>query len=145
MTPEAQDKAAAEAINREAWESAEQKAVKEAMKHAYRLVDDGVEIIGGTTVAAGVCGIDHGDLRRSINRDGRRLALDHAVAIATRIGRTNPGHATRIAAAIVLPIGLLVFPRTTLTDKERADRYEAYIRSMPLGDQHIANALGGTR
>jgi hypothetical protein len=53
--------------------------------------------------------------------------------------------ATRIGAALVNPLDLQVFPRTTLTDKERADRLEAAMRAMPLGDQILANVLGGTR
>lgn len=126
-------------------DSNEKDAVDDALRKAYRLLDDGVESIGGIAVAAGVCGFDRGDLRRCLDRNGRKLALDHAVAIAARIRQFNYGLSTRIGAAIVDPLDLQVFPRTTLTDKERADRLEAAMRAMPMGEQIVANVLGGTR
>lgn len=129
----------------EASEAAKDSLVGSAIRRAYRLIDDGTHLIGGMGVAAGLCKLDSGDLRRCLDRNGRRLALDHAVAIAARIRQENYGYATRIGAAIVLPLDLLVFPRTTLTDKERADRLETFMRAMPMGDELVSRALGGTR
>ena len=129
----------------EAQDAVESTLVAGGLRRAYRLLDDGVERIGGIAVAAGLCGMDRGDLRRALDRNGRRIALDHAVAIAARLRQYDYGHATRIGAALVEPLDLLVFPRTTLTDKERADRYEAVLRSMPMGTELIAQILAGTR
>lgn len=126
-------------------DSDEKERVEDCTKKAYRLFDDGIESIGGIAVAAGVCGYDRGDLRRAIDRNGRKLALDHAIAIGARIRQFNYGLATRIGAAIVDPFDLQVFPRTTLTDKERADRLEAAMRTLPMGSELVANILGGTR
>lgn len=126
-------------------ESTEQERTDDALRKVYRYLDDGVESIGGIAVAAGVCGYDRGDLRKSLDRNGRKLALDHAVAIAARIRIFNYGLATRIGGALVEPLDLQVFPRTTLTDKERADRLEAFMRGMPMGGELVAAALGGTR
>ena len=126
-------------------ESLEKDLVDTALRKVHRYLDDGVESIGGLAVAAGVCGYDRSDLRRALDRNGRKLALDHALAIAARINSYNRGLATRIGAALVDPLDLQVFPRTTLTDKERADRLEAAMRAMPMGSELVANILGGTR
>lgn len=118
--------------------------VTDSIRLTRRLLADGVEAIGGIVVAAGVCGYDRGDLYKSIDGE-RRIALEHVIAIATRIRQTNYGLATRIGQALVTPLDLQVFPRTTLTDKERADRCEAALRAMPMGAELVAQILGVTR
>lgn len=107
----------------------------------YRSVSDGIGSLGGLDVAAGVCGTNAGDLRRSIDRDGRRLCIEHAMSIGMRLCKYNASLATRIASAFVFPFGLEVFPRVTLTPEEKARRLERMLRSMPLGDQLVEEAL----
>lgn len=126
-------------------DAVESARVAKSLRTVYRLLDDGVERLGGIAVGAGLCGMDRGDLRRALDRNGRRIALDHALAIAARLRQYDYGYATRIGAALVEPLDLLVFPRVTLTDKERADRLEAAMRTMPMGEELIARVLGGTR
>lgn len=122
----------------------ERDLVAVAMRTTRRLLADGVEAIGGIAIAAGVCGYDRGDLYKAVDGE-KRIALEHVLAISTRIRQTNYELATRIGQALVSPLDLQVFPRTTLTDKERADRCEAVLRAMPMGDELVAKILGGTR
>lgn len=133
-------------MNAEALDNASQGLAQSCLRLVYRHLDDGIEGIGGMIVAAGACGLDRGDLRRSIDRNGRRgVVLDDIVHIGQRIRAVNYGLITRIASAIVQPWDLDVFPRVSLTDKERADRLEQLVRSMPLGAQLVEEALGGRR
>lgn len=142
MTAEAQEKAIQAAA--EASDPADQRLVQQAVRRIHRHLDDGIEVIGGIAVAAGICGYDRGDLRREIDRT-RRLSVEHALAIGARIRHYHYGLATRLGAALVEPLDLCVFPRTTLTDKERADRLEAAMRAMPMGEELLSRVLGGTR
>ena len=107
----------------------------------YRLIGDGMRSIGGLDIAAGVCGTNAGDLRRSLDGDGRRLCLLHTMKLGARIRRYNASLATQIASAFVFPMDLEVFPRVTLTADERARRLERMLRSMPLGEQLVEEAL----
>lgn len=106
-----------------------------------RFTGDGIGSIGGLDVAAGVCSANPGDLRRSLDNDGRRLSVLHAMLLGTRITRFNPTLAVKIASAFVYPFGLEVFPRVTLTPEEKARRLERMLRSMPLGDRLVEEAL----
>ena len=107
-----------------------------------RYLGDAIEGIGGSEIAAGICGVDRSDLRKSIDeRAGRGLWWRHIVGIGRRALRTNPSLILRLGSALVAPLDLEVFPRVTLTDKERADRYERLIRSMPMGEQLLEEAL----
>jgi hypothetical protein len=129
-------------IGAEALDNAADGVAAGCLRLAYRHFDDAIEGIGGMVVASGACGLDRGDLRRSIDRNGRRgVVLDDIVRIGMRIRAVNYGLITRIASAIVQPWDLEVFPRVTLTDKERADRLERLVRSMPLGQQLVEEAL----
>ena len=94
-----------------------------ALRTTRRLLADGIEAIGGIVVAAGICGHDRSDLYKAVDGE-KRISLEHTLAIATRIRQTNYGLATRIGQALVTPLDLQVFPRTSLTDKERADRLD---------------------
>lgn len=115
-----------------------------ALRSARRHLADGIEAIGGIVVAAGVCGHDRGDLYKAVD-GSKRIALEHVLAISARIRIVNYGLATKIGAALVSPLDLQVFPRTTLTDKERADRLEAAWRATPMGNEIVEQILGGSR
>lgn len=125
---------------------ADSSAVDRSARQLYRMIADGIESIGGIEVAAGVVGLNRGDLRRCVDRDGRRLAVEHAMALGARLRFYNTGLVTRIADAIVSPLDLCVFPRVKLTDKERADLLETVVRGLgPIGEQLIEQAYGGRR
>jgi hypothetical protein len=132
-------------------DDAEKTLVEECIRKTRRFLDDGIEVIGGMTVAAGVCGKDRSDLRRALNNEPQYpLALKHAIAIGARIARHNPSAATKIGAAIVRPLELLVFPRVTLKVEERAARLETRLRTIAASmgvdpDQFVEDALGGNR
>jgi hypothetical protein len=125
--------------------SDERKLVTTCTGKVYTLVKHGLASIGGLDVAAGVCGTNAGDLRRSLDRDGRRLCLDHAVAITARIRKYNGSLATQIAAAIVYPAGLLVFPRVEMKPEEEVRRLKAKLlaigTSIGVGDSLVEEAL----
>ena len=116
--------------------------VAESSRSAYRLLNDAVAQVGALQ-AAGACGTNHGDLRRSLDRDGRRLALEHAMAIGAVMD--NSDLAYDICTAIVKPFGFVIGePRAPMTDKERADRCESALRLLgPVGEQALRAALGG--
>lgn len=125
----------------------EGKVVARSAAHAYRHLADSLDAIGGIDVAAGITGMDRSDLRKAIDRtvvnnSVRRIPLEHAMAVATRLARYNPSLAEKLGAAIVYPLGLDVRPRVTITDKERADRLEAHMRAQPYGDRIVADLLG---
>lgn len=124
---------------------AERKLVATCTTKVYTLVSNGLSAIGGLDVAAGVCGCHAGDLRRSLDRDGRRLSVDHAMAIMSRVRKFNGTVATQIAAALVYPAGLLVFPRVEMTADEQNRRLRARLMaigtSMGVGDQLVEEAL----
>lgn len=119
----------------------EREQVEEASRLMYRWVSECAETIGGIDVAAGVCGIDRGDLRRGIDRNGRYVRGEHFVAIGARASRYNPTLATKLGSAMVQALGLEVFPRVSLTPEEKARRLEELIRRMPMGEQMLAEAL----
>lgn len=125
--------------------AAERKLVATCTTKVYSLVSSGLVHIGGLDVAAGICGGHAGDLRRSLDRDGRKLSVDQAMAIMTRIRKYNGAAATQIAAAFVYPAGLLVFPRVEMTADEKCRRYEAKLMAiggaMGVGDSLVEEAL----
>lgn len=126
----------------EAQADADTSSVGRESRQLYRMLSDGIESIGGIEIAAGIVGLNRGDLRRCLDHDGRRIAVEHTMAIGARLRLYNPNLATRIASAFCSVFDLEVFPRVTLTDKERADRLERLVRSMPLGDQILQQTLG---
>jgi len=126
----------------ESQDNAETAAVESASRKVYRHLTDGIECIGGIIVAAGVCGARHGDLRRALDRRDRYIAVEDCIAIGTRLRLYNATLATKLGSALVETFDLDVFPRVTMTDKERADRLERLVRSMPLGEQLLADTLG---
>jgi hypothetical protein len=144
MSAESQSLSSLQSMERDA-SALESGRVEDAARKVYRLLADAIEALGGLDVAAGVCGIDRADLRRGVDRAGRYVRVEHAIALGARVARYNPTLATKLGSALVEAFGLEVFPRVTLTDRERADRLEALVRRMPLGDQLLAEALGGKR
>jgi hypothetical protein len=137
MTAEALAKEAAAEVDRDA----ERTLVQTSARQVYRLVMDNLESVGGIESAAGICGIDRGDLRRALDRSGRYLAVEHVMAIGARMRRFNASVATLIGGAVMRPLDLLVFPRVQLTDAERAARYERLILAMPMGAELARKAL----
>lgn len=127
----------------EASASAEKATVDTSVRRVYRLAEEAVQAVGGMEVAAGICGMDRGDLRRALDHKGRYLSVDHLLALAARAAKTNATLAAQLGAALVLPMGLVAKQRRRLTDKQRADALEAYVRRMPTGLQMIEQALGG--
>lgn len=127
----------------------ERKVVIACVGKVYAGIRESLGSIGGLDVAAGICGINAGDLSRSLNKDGRKLSVDHAMAVVARLRRYNATLATKIGSALVYPIGLDVFPRVTLTPEEQAHRYRAKLlaigQSLGVGDQLVTEALGEQR
>lgn len=137
MSAEALDKPA-----RESRADTDERLLNDAFDDVRRYLGDAIDSIGGSEVAAGICQIDRSDLRKSIDeRAGRGLWWRHIAGIGRRALRVNPSLALRLGSALVAPLDLEVFPRVTLTDKERADRLERMMRSMPLGEQLVEEAL----
>lgn len=124
---------------------AERKLVATCTTKVYTLVSSGLASIGGLDVAAGVCGCHAGDLRRSLDRDGRKLSVDQAIAIMTRVRKYNASLATQIGAAMVYPAALCVFPRVEMKPEEEVRRLKAQLlrigTSLGVGDQLVEEAL----
>lgn len=123
--------------------------VRTWVKKVYTLTNEGIASIGGLDVAAGLCGTHAGDLRRSLDGDGRRLSVDHAMAIGTRVRRFNATVATKIGSAFVFPMDLDVFPRVHMTPEEENRRLKAKLMaigaSIGVGGQLVEDALGSER
>lgn len=122
------------------------KLCEKAHRDSRRMLEDAIPAIGGMDVAAGACKVDRSDLRKALDLNGRRgvLLVDY-LYIGRKVMHENRSLITRLASAIVNAWDLDVFPRVSLTDKERADRLEAQLRAMPLGDQLVEHALGSRR
>jgi len=118
--------------------------VGDGARTLYRHLNDAVDAVG-ILPATGACGIDRSDLRRALDRDGRRVAVEHAMSIAALVSSSSFELGAKIASAFVSPLDLMVNAPVPMTDRERADRLEMAIRSMPLGEQLVAHALGGRR
>jgi hypothetical protein len=121
--------------------------VTDATRSVYRALNDAVDVLG-VLPAAGACGIDRTDLRRALDRDGRRLAVEHAMSIAAM--STIPFR-EKIARAFVTPLDFeLGDARPQMTAEERALRYEAKLRSIASAvgrdpNEIINEALGSRR
>jgi hypothetical protein len=115
--------------------------VTDSARQVYRHLNDAVEQVGILT-AAGACGIDRGDFRRALDRNGRYIAVEHAMAVGALCG---PDMRRQVGSWILKPFALVVADELPpLTDKERADRCEAALRALgPLGEAARVAALGG--
>lgn len=114
--------------------------VDESERAMYRALNDSVDVIG-IVVAAGACGVDRADIRRSLDHKNRYVAVEHAMAIAAVVRGTSSELASAICGAFVTPSDFAIAEPRPLTDRERADRLEAMVRSMPLGSELVAKAL----
>ena len=117
--------------------------VADGARDIYRALSDTSASVGLLQVA-GACGIDSGDLRRSLDRNGRRVAVEHAMSIAAIAGYDQR---RQIAQTFCNTIGFTVADQLpAMTDKERAARLEGALRTLgPLGEQALLQALGGRR
>jgi hypothetical protein len=115
--------------------------VEASITRVYSLVETNLGSVGGLDSAAKVAKLDRGDFRRALDRAGRYLAIDHVMRIAARMRQFNASAATLLAAAVVRPAGLLVFPLVEMPAEEKARRLEQLVRSMPLGEQLLQHAL----
>lgn len=135
------DKDAAE----EAAYDAEASLVRAYAKKVYALIDGSLKSLGGIDGAAGIVGMDRADLRRAIDRGSptqpRYLPVEHVMAFLARMRKHDAARATEIAATVVYPASLLVFPLVEISAEEKARRYEKMLRSMPLGDRLVEEAL----
>lgn len=116
--------------------------VSDGVRHVYRHALDAVDMIG-IVPAAGACGIDRGDLRRALDRDGRRLAVEHAMSIAAIAPHDT---ARKISAAFVAPLGYRLVDDAPIDDKEARIRLESALRALgPIGEAALHEAYGGRR
>lgn len=116
--------------------------VDSAARRVYRHLQDAVDIVG-VLPAAGACGIDRADLRRALDRDGRRIAVEHAMSIGALVAPASIDLANKLAAAVIDPFAA---PPEPMTPEERANRLEVALRLLgPVGEQALAAALGGRR
>lgn len=117
--------------------------VPDSVRAAYRALNDAVDQLG-IVVAAGACGADRADVRRALDRDGRAVKLEWAIAIAA----AAPHDARRaIAEALVSALGFRVVDELPpLSDKEARDKAEGVIAALgPIAQEAYRAALGGRR
>jgi hypothetical protein len=118
--------------------------VDDGARGVYRALNDAVDQLG-ILVVAGACGVDRADMRRSLDRQGRRVAIEHAMAIAAISQRDAR---EQIITTFAEPLGhALAEQRPALTDRERADRMEMVLRSIggALGHAAADRVLRGER
>jgi hypothetical protein len=115
--------------------------VTDGARGIYRKLQDAVDVVGVVT-AAGACGIDRGDLRRALDKEGRRVAVEHAMSIAA-VAPTNLR--LEIAEWFLKPLDLVpTVGLPPLSDKEARLRLEAALQSLgPIGEAARIAALGG--
>lgn len=117
--------------------------ITEGARRLYRCLGDAVDQTG-ILPAAGACGIDRGDMRRSLDRDGRRVAVEHAMSIAAIVDSIDARR--KIAAAFVEPLGFIVQDAAPMDDKEARIRLESALRSLgPIGEMKLHEAYGGRK
>ena len=116
--------------------------VADASRAVYRNLNDAVDQIG-ILQAAGACGIDRGDLRRALDRDGgRRVGIEHVQAIGALCG---PDMRKTLATAVVAPWDFSIADSLPpMTDSEARARLEAALNALgPIGQAARVAALGG--
>jgi hypothetical protein len=117
--------------------------ITEGARKVYRLLGDAVDQTG-ILPAAGACGIDRGDMRRALDRDGRKIAVEHAMSIAAIVDSIDLRR--NIATAIVQPLGFRLIEDAPMDDKEARIRLESALRSLgPIGEAKMAEAYGGRK
>ena len=117
--------------------------ITEGARRVYRLLGDAVDQTG-ILPAAGACGIDRGDMRRALDRDGRKIAVEHAMSIAAIVDSIDLRR--NIADAIVQPLGFRIVDDAPMDDKEARIRLEGALRALgPLGEQAMFAAYGGRK
>ncbi len=117
--------------------------INDGARRVYRHLADAVDITG-VLAAAGACGVDRGDMRRSLDRDGRRVAVEHAMSIAALVDSVDMRR--QIATAIVQPLGFRLIDDAPIDDKEARIRLESALRSLgPIGEAKMAEAYAGRR
>jgi hypothetical protein len=117
--------------------------VADGVRSTYRALNDAVDQLG-IVVAAGACGADRADVRRALDRDGRAVKVEWAIAIAAAAG---PDARRAIAEALVSALGFRISDAAPpLSDKERADKLEAVVAALgPIAQEAARAALGGRR
>lgn len=117
--------------------------VADGSREIYRTLSDTCASVG-LLQAAGACGVEAGDLRRSLDRNGRRVAVEHAMSVAAIAGYDQR---RSVAQIFCNTLGFTVADQLpAMTDKERAARLEGALRTLgPLGEQALLQALGGRR
>jgi hypothetical protein len=99
-------------------------------RQLYQLVDTSAALIGGVDVAAKVMGFDRGDWRRTIDRKGRYLAVEHVMRFGARLMQHRSEAAQRIAVAMMQPFDMIAMPRVQMTAAEQARRYKQMLDAM---------------
>lgn len=93
----------------------------------------------------GACGnIDRADLRRGLDRDGRRVAVEHAMALGALGGYDAR---RKVAASFANSLGFdIVDERPPISDKERAATAETVIDALgPIAQAAYRAALESKR
>lgn len=113
----------------------------DAFGKSMRALNDGYDAVGNL-VCAGATGVDKADLPKMFRLgSGRHMRFDAVFAIGALSSIEVRRRALEpLAKCWGFGLGDLV----QMSDKERADRYEVALRMLgPVGEQAIANALGG--
>jgi len=115
---------------------------EQEFKTSMRALEDAY-VSAGNLVVAGATGIDKGDLPKMFEPGSGRHLRYKAVF---QIGRLASMEMRRkLLEPLASHLGFGLCEPVPLTDKERADRLESLVRSMPLGDQLVSKTLGGAR
>jgi hypothetical protein len=117
--------------------------VTDSTRSLYRAMNDAVDVLGIVT-AAGACGIDRADLRRALDREGRRVAVEHAMAIAAC---STSSFRERVASAFISPLDFeLSDARPPMSHEDRANLAESVLHALgPIAQEAWRQALGARR
>lgn len=112
-------------------------------RDVYRFIQANAGQVGGHVPLANLMEIDPGDLTRALTNKGRYLSIGHIMRLGDRLTKQAPEAGQRLAALIMKPFDMVVFPRVQLTAAERARRHENTLRRIgaSLGVDLVAQSL----
>lgn len=111
-------------------------------KSSMRALEDAY-VSAGNLVVAGATGIDKGDLPKMFEPGSGRHLRYKAVFVIGRLASMELRR--RALEPLARHWGFGLCEPEPMSDKERADRLEAQMRAMPMGDQLVEYALGARR
>ena len=100
-------------------------------RQLYELIEVSAALVGGKDIAAKLMEFDKGDWRRTFDRNGRYLAVEHVMRLNARLlENEHQVAAMHIGAPLTRPADALVMPRVQMTQAEQNRRARQMMDAM---------------